>query len=77
EDNPPPLCSGDVLLCGHTHIPACRQKDGFVYLNPGSVSIPKNGSAHGYMTFENGVFEWKSLENGQVISSWKLGESIS
>lgn len=59
---PPPLRKGDVLLHGHTHIPAWepfgREN---LYLNPGSVSIPKNDTAHGYMTLENGVFTWKTL----------------
>ena len=72
EDNPPPLCSGDVLLCGHTHIPACRQKDGFVYLNPGSVSIPKNGSVNSYMTYSDGEFIWKNVSDGKAYDSFKL-----
>ena len=57
---PPPLRQGDVLLHGHTHIPAWepfgREN---LYLNPGSVSIPKNDTAHGYMTLENGVLHGK------------------
>ena len=58
----PPLCPGDILLHGHTHIPAWQTfGDGSLYLNPGSVSIPKNGSAHSYMTLEGGTFEWKTL----------------
>lgn len=68
ENNPPPLMQGDVLLCGHTHIPAYNLHDGFTYVNPGSVSIPKNGSVHSYMTLEGGAFTWKNLENGEV---WK------
>ncbi|MDD6262196.1 MAG: phosphodiesterase [Clostridiales bacterium] len=72
-DNPPPLKRGSVLLCGHTHIPACRNMGDFVYLNPGSVSIPKENSAHGYMTFENGVFSWKTLE-GEACKSFAPGE---
>ena len=45
--NRPPLSPGDVLVCGHTHIPAFEEnKDGY-YLNPGSVSIPKDGSVRG------------------------------
>lgn len=44
EDNPPPLRPGDVLLCGHTHVPLLRRHEGFTYVNPGSVSIPKAGS---------------------------------
>ena len=58
----PMLKDGDILLNGHTHIPAWepfgREN---LYLNPGSVSIPKNDTAHGYMTLENGVFTWKTL----------------
>lgn len=62
----PPLTRGDVLLHGHTHIPACEEKDGITYLNPGSVSIPKEGSAHSYMVLEDGVFVNKSLD-GEVV----------
>ncbi|MBR6740414.1 MAG: phosphodiesterase [Clostridia bacterium] len=59
---PPPLKSGEVLLCGHTHIPANETLGNIRYLNPGSVSIPKNGSKHSYMTLCNGVFVWKDLD---------------
>lgn len=62
KDNPPPLKPGDLLLCGHTHIPACEPVQEITYLNPGSVSIPKEGSPHSYMTLENGIFLWKSLD---------------
>ena len=43
----PPLQPGDILLHGHTHIPAWESfGDGNLYLNPGSVSIPKAESEH-------------------------------
>lgn len=67
-DNPPPLCKGDILLNGHTHIPADKDMGNFRYLNPGSVSIPKEQSPHGYMTLENGKFLWKRLENGEIYT---------
>ena len=69
--NPPKLQKGDVLLTGHTHIPACEDRGGWWYLNPGSVSIPKNGSWHGYMMLEAGVFVWKSLD-GEEKNRWSL-----
>ena len=47
EKNLPMLKKGDILLHGHTHVPVCRETDHYVYLNPGSVSIPKEGSWHG------------------------------
>ncbi len=70
EDHPPKLHEGDVLLTGHTHVPACVDH-GYWYLNPGSVSIPKNDSWHGYMTMENGVFVWKEL-SGEVRMRWDM-----
>ena len=61
----PPLQAGDILLHGHTHIPAWeRFGDDNLYLNPGSVSIPKAGSVGSYMTLEGGRFRWKSLDGG-------------
>ena len=57
----PPLKDGDILLHGHTHVPKCEQRKNFLYLNPGSVSIPKENSAHSYMTLAGNTFEWKSL----------------
>ena len=63
---PPPLQKGDILLHGHTHIPAWEKfADDNLYLNPGSISIPKNGSANSYMILENGIFHWKTLD-GEV-----------
>ena len=66
-DNPPPLREGDFLLCGHTHLPVCRNCGGYAYLNPGSLSLPKNGTLHSYMTLENGVFTWHDLFTGDVF----------
>lgn len=68
---PPPLAPGDILLHGHTHIPANRTQDGLLYLNPGSVSIPKENSPHSYMTLETGLFQWKNLD-GQIYDSRRL-----
>ncbi len=69
--SPPPLRAGDILLTGHTHVPACVEKKGFTYINPGSVSIPKEGSAHSYMILEDCTFIWKSLD-GMIYKSASL-----
>lgn len=62
EKNLPPIQKGDVLLCGHTHVPKCTRHDTYTYVNPGSVSIPKEDSWHGYMILEDGTFQWKDFE---------------
>ena len=67
----PPIPAGDVLLHGHTHIPACETREGITYLNPGSVSIPKEGSKNSYMVLEGGVFVNKSLD-GEVVFDFSL-----
>ncbi len=71
ENNPPKLKKGDILLHGHTHIPVCKRIDDYVLINPGSVSIPKEDSANGYIIFENKTFVWKDL-NGNVISKYTI-----
>lgn len=68
----PPMQPGDILLHGHTHIPAWEPfGDGNLYLNPGSVSIPKEGSAHGYMTLTDKEILWKNL-TGQIYHTLTL-----
>ena len=65
--NLPPLAPGDILLHGHTHIPAWTEfVEENLYLNPGSLSIPKENSPHSYMTLEDSIFQWKELASGEV-----------
>lgn len=70
--NLPPLHGGDILLHGHTHVPACVEEEKVTYLNPGSVSIPKENSPHSYMTLENGVFQWKDIATGEAYRTWRM-----
>ena len=67
EDNPPPLLPGDILLCGHTHIPCCYRHENFIYANPGSVSIPKQSSPHSYMMMEDGWMTWIALDSREFM----------
>jgi putative phosphoesterase len=65
EENPPPLHPGDILLSGHTHVPSCSEREGRLFVNPGSVSLPKEGSGPSYMLYDGDEFVWKLLENGE------------
>ena len=71
ESNLPPLMPGDILLHGHTHIPCCNRHETYTYLNPGSVSIPKEQSPHGYMILEGTKFTWKTME-GKVWQEFSV-----
>ncbi|MBE6605807.1 MAG: phosphodiesterase [Ruminococcaceae bacterium] len=66
-DNPPPLCNGDILLGGHTHVTKAQEYDKFIYINPGSVSIPKEGTKRGYIILENGIFRFYDIEGNYLM----------
>lgn len=59
--NLPRLNPGDVFLYGHTHVKEDRVVEGVRCLNPGSVSIPKDGS-HSCLLYHNGEFSFRILE---------------
>ena len=71
-DKLPPLKADSIFLSGHTHVKLDEVRGDIRCLNPGSVSIPKNGSWHGYMTVEKGHFLWKDLE-GTVHMEYRIG----
>ena len=72
-DRLPPLQPGDVLLYGHTHVPAWYDDGEIVCVNPGSVSLPKNGSPRTYLTLEKRAFLWKTLD-GELWPRYKVLE---
>lgn len=73
ESQLPMLKKGDILLHGHTHIPVCREQETYTYLNPGSVSIPKEGSCHSYIVAEDGLLCWKDLKDtGHTYMEFQL-----
>ncbi len=67
EQNLPPLHQGDILLHGHTHIPKCTEHENYTYINPGSVSIPKEDSWRGYIIYEKETFVWKDLDGHEKM----------
>lgn len=70
-DKLPMLKKGDILLNGHTHVPKCTIHEDYIYMNPGSISIPKEESANGYMILEDNIFSWKDM-NGEIYNKYEL-----
>lgn len=63
-DNAPVLPAGSALVYGHTHIKVNEESQkhpGLWLFNPGSVSIPKDGT-HNYGIYEDGSFRHVVLE---------------
>lgn len=71
-DDPPRLAPGSAFLSGHTHVKALERNDGILFVNPGSTSIPKDGSAS-YAVYDDGSFFLRTL-GGETIAEtgWNL-----
>lgn len=67
----PPLCAGDVYATGHTHVPLNVKENGYFHINPGSVSLPKEGSAHAYILYDNRAFYFRTID-GKIYDTLKI-----
>lgn len=68
----PALKSGDIYLTGHTHVPLdCVEKEGYIHLNPGSTSLPKEDSPHGYILYSDKTFFFKTFD-GKTYGKRKI-----
>lgn len=74
EDNPPKLRRGDILIQGHTHVQRCVEKDGVLFLNPGSVSIPKGDGYNGCIVFDDEAVAEAFTTTATLKTSPKAGE---
>ena len=65
-DEHPALCEGDFFFSGHTHVKTNDVRNGVTYVNPGSTSLPKDGS-RSFAVYDNGEVVLKELETGKEI----------
>jgi len=72
QNNYPNIPEGGILIYGHEHCPYILKKDNRLFLNPGSISLPRNDIAS-YMIYEDNTFTIYDIKN-QVIDSVSLGE---
>lgn len=70
-ETPPTLSRGDILLHGHTHVPIVDDSRDYIYMNPGSVSLPKEDNPKTYMVYENEVFTIRALD-GTDVNCYRL-----
>lgn len=62
-----------AVLTGHTHVKVLERDRGVVFLNPGSISIPKDGSKS-LAFYEKGSFSLVDLASGEVIKTLSIVE---
>ena len=67
ESTPPPLAENDILIHGHTHV-IRNEKFGNknTYLNPGSITLPKENCPRSYMIYNNKNFKIYDHKNNLV-----------
>ena len=57
----------DVYIQGHTHVPVMLEENNILYLNPGSVTLPRGGSIKSYILYEDNIFYLKSVDDNTII----------
>ena len=67
----PFLNSGDIIIHGHTHVPTIEKIGEIIYINPGSVSLPRNNSQNSFMLYYNREFKVKDFD-GKIIMHLKI-----
>ncbi len=64
---PPPLAAGDILLHGHTHvIRAEKFGNDNTYINPGSITLPKENCPRSYAIYEDRIFTFYNVD-GDIV----------
>lgn len=71
EGNMPKLKDGDVFIHGHIHIPKAEKLDNIFFINPGSITLPKENNPHTYGILEGDVFTIKELD-GSVFKETSI-----
>ncbi len=57
----------DYLVMGHFHVQKDFTRKKIHYLSPGSISLPKSSSKHGYMIIEDDGYEIRDLISNEII----------
>ena len=69
QDNVPP--TGDVIVYGHFHTGFIKEEYGLIFVNPGSISLPKNNTAHSYAIINENEIILKDVD-GNVIDKMNI-----
>lgn len=59
----------EVLIYGHIHQGFIQEKEGYLFANPGSISLPKGGTKHSYLIIDENKLVLKDVD-GNVIQEY-------
>lgn len=60
----------DIMIYGHIHQGFIEEKEGLIFANPGSISLPKCNTAHSYIILEENKIILKDVD-GKVIQEYQ------
>ena len=61
----------EILIYGHIHQGFIQEKEGYLFANPGSISLPKGGTEHSYLILEENKIILKNVE-GNVLQEYTI-----
>ena len=61
----------EILIYGHIHQGFIEEKEGYIFANPGSISLPKGGTEHSYLVLNQDSIILKDVE-GNVLQEYKI-----
>ncbi len=62
------ISANSIILTGHTHMPRGEAYKHINWWNPGSLSLPKQGSPRSYGFYENGTFTVMDMQDKCFLS---------
>ena len=60
----------DIMIYGHIHQGFIKEKEGLIFANPGSISLPKCNTAHSYITLDGNKITLKDVD-GEIIQEYE------
>ncbi len=60
----------DIMITGHTHIRKYEIYGRTVFINPGSIGVPKGDGIPSAAVFEDGAVRFLNIENGETIEEF-------
>ena len=58
--------TNSILVYGHFHIPFIKEKESNLFINPGSISLPKENNKPTYLIYDNNKFTIYDID-GNII----------
>lgn len=56
----------DIFIQGHTHVPLLEKVNDKIYLNPGSISLPRNNSLPSFAIYEDNTIKILDIDNNKI-----------